>query len=204
MLECHLELTRDLPKTNITTTTPSFDHGCPSPKFSNGLAPCLFRSNCVPNLRSFSPPQPTMDISSINEVLVRLQHIHTDRCFSAQGQMINDGELRSAACHRLCAACRVVNSALDRILDPSSGHKPTVSSKIRTRSQSTEQWTEHDFERHYLFMYLFVSSRNISMFKIRTCHQARCPSTKTTACCLRLAIINKGAFMAYNMAVVHP
>jgi hypothetical protein len=92
-----------------------------------------------------------------------------------QGQMINDGELRSA--------CRVVNSALDCILDPSSGHKPTVSSKIGTWSQTTEQkeqWTEHDFECHNLSMYLFVSGHNISMFNVY-CNK-NLPAVKQGAC----------------------
>jgi hypothetical protein len=83
------------------------------------------------------------------------------------GQMINDGELRSA-CHRLCGACRVVNSALDRILDPSSGHKPQFLRRLEW-SQSTEQkeqWTEHNFKHHYLSMYLFVSGRKVSMLNV--------------------------------------
>jgi hypothetical protein len=103
----------------------------------------------------FPPPQLTMDISSINKVLVKLQHIQIDVSAHTWGQMINDGELHSA-CHHLCAACWVVNSALDCILDHSSGHKPTVSSKISTQSQSSEQkeqWTEHYFEHHCIYSY---------------------------------------------------
>jgi len=168
---------------NNGTTTPSIVavwHGCLLPKFSNGLALCLFRSNC-------------QYISSINKVLVKLQHIQTDVSAHTQGQMINDSKLCSA-CHCLCAACRVVNSALDHILGSSSRHKPTVSLKIGTQSQSTEQkeqWTEDDFKHHYLSMYLFVSGHNVSMFNV-FCNK-NLPAAKQGACQWTQLLVNKVA-----------
>ena len=56
-----------------------------------------------------------MDISSINEVLVKLQHIQTDVSTQTRAQMVDDGELRSA-CDRLRVVCFVVNRDLERIL----------------------------------------------------------------------------------------
>jgi|SRR5882762_5038239 len=58
-----------------------------------------------------------MDIASINEVLVKLQHIQTAVSTQTRTQMIDDSELRSV-CNRLRAVCEVVNKALDHILDP--------------------------------------------------------------------------------------